>query len=530
MIHYMCVRYYYERSGNMIKNYDAVVIGAGNGGLVASARLAKEGKKTLLVERHNLPGGFATSFVRGRFEFEASLHELCGIGPITGKSPLQKIFEEVGAADKIEWISLDEAYRLITLDENDKCDYVMPLGKEAFINKLEEYDPGSSAIVRKIFDLIESVEKTLDFVEAIDEFKPSMIKEIFSEHTEFLKVANYSVDEVLSVFGVSKKTRDILNGYWCYLGQPTDELNVIHYFTMLHAYIIDGAVIPRGRSHKISTALLEAFTENGGEAWFNTSVSKIIIKDGVATGVVLDDGTQINAKAVICNASPYNAYTKLMDEKDIPEKFKKEVNAKTLSSKGFAVFLGLNRSADELGLDNHTYFIYPNNDNRKCYELSRKLETNDVQATVCLNRAFDDCSPEGTSILYMTSIFAGDEWSNISAEDYYKTKVSFAEKMIDNFEKATGVSIREHIEEIEIAAPMTYARYTDAPAGTIYGYEASKEDGIVKRIVFDLIEKGIPGLYFAGGYTVRHMGYSPSYTTGDKAAKAAILAMKKGAK
>lgn len=32
----------------MIKNYDAVVIGAGNGGLVASARLAKEGKKRFL--------------------------------------------------------------------------------------------------------------------------------------------------------------------------------------------------------------------------------------------------------------------------------------------------------------------------------------------------------------------------------------------------------------------------------------------------------------------------------------------------
>ena len=41
-----------------MKNYDAIVIGAGNGGLVASARLAKEGKKTLLIERHNLPGGF----------------------------------------------------------------------------------------------------------------------------------------------------------------------------------------------------------------------------------------------------------------------------------------------------------------------------------------------------------------------------------------------------------------------------------------------------------------------------------------
>ena len=52
--------------------YDAVVIGAGNGGLAAAVRLSQAGMKTLLVEKHNIPGGFATSFRRGRFEFEAS--------------------------------------------------------------------------------------------------------------------------------------------------------------------------------------------------------------------------------------------------------------------------------------------------------------------------------------------------------------------------------------------------------------------------------------------------------------------------
>ena len=52
-----------------MQKYDAVVIGAGNGGLAAACRMAKGGKKTLLVERHNLPGGCASSFRRGRFEF-----------------------------------------------------------------------------------------------------------------------------------------------------------------------------------------------------------------------------------------------------------------------------------------------------------------------------------------------------------------------------------------------------------------------------------------------------------------------------
>ena len=63
-----------------MKQYDAVVIGAGNGGLTAAIRLAQGGAKVLLVEKPNLPGGFATSFRRGRFEFVAAVHELNDFG------------------------------------------------------------------------------------------------------------------------------------------------------------------------------------------------------------------------------------------------------------------------------------------------------------------------------------------------------------------------------------------------------------------------------------------------------------------
>ena len=61
-------------------DYDVVVIGAGNGGLTSAVSLAGKGLKVLLLERHNIPGGCATSFVRGRFEFEVALHQLSGMG------------------------------------------------------------------------------------------------------------------------------------------------------------------------------------------------------------------------------------------------------------------------------------------------------------------------------------------------------------------------------------------------------------------------------------------------------------------
>lgn len=83
-----------------MKTYDVVVIGAGNGGLAAAIRLLQGGARVLVVEKHNLPGGFATSFRRGRFEFEASLHELNDFGTADNAGDLRLLFDELGITEK----------------------------------------------------------------------------------------------------------------------------------------------------------------------------------------------------------------------------------------------------------------------------------------------------------------------------------------------------------------------------------------------------------------------------------------------
>ena len=112
----------------MPRNYDVIVIGAGLGGLSAATYLAREGLDVLLLERHVVPGGYATSFVRGRYEFEVALHELSGIGTPDRRGGLYRYLDYLGVASKVEFINIPNLYRAIFPD----LDITLPVGMEAF--------------------------------------------------------------------------------------------------------------------------------------------------------------------------------------------------------------------------------------------------------------------------------------------------------------------------------------------------------------------------------------------------------------
>ena len=128
------------------EDYKVVIIGAGNGGLIAAARLALAGVKVLLIEQHNLPGGFASSFVRGRFEFETSLHELASYGPESNPGSIRKLFEDTLKIDA-DFLEIPEAYKVIAKD----LDVIMPFGINNFINAIEKEVPGSKESVENFF-------------------------------------------------------------------------------------------------------------------------------------------------------------------------------------------------------------------------------------------------------------------------------------------------------------------------------------------------------------------------------------------
>lgn len=495
------------------KNYDAVVIGAGNGGLTAAIRVLQGGFSCLLLEKHNLPGGFATSFKRGRFEFEASLHELNDFGSPEEPGEIRNLFRSLGVEDKIDWIRIPEAYHLITTDKKYDCE--MPFGVDAFVNKMEEYCPGSRKSMTEFFDLCNEVRDAQDYSNSVNGNTDSEYMK--SHFPNFIKAGSYSVNEVLAALKMPKKAQDILNAYWCYLGVDCDRMSFLHYGSMVIRYITRDAWMPKMRSHEISLAMDTRIRELGGDIWYQSEAEKILTDDNnKITGVKLTDGTVINTSHVIANCSPHLVFGKMLDEKSVTEKMVRATNARTFAGRGLSLFLGLNKSAEELGIKSHNYFIYDTADTVKQYDLMKKIDTNHVQATVCLNNAYPECSPKGTCMMYFTTMFMSDDWGNITEEDYFKAKDRIAEDMINVFERETGCKIKDSIEEICLASPTTYARYCGHPEGVIYGYEAGDWDSLMPRMMMLKEDAELfPGLRFAGGYAMRASGYSSAYVSGD---------------
>jgi prolycopene isomerase len=503
--------------------YDCVVIGAGNGGLGAAAQLAARGARVLVLEQHSLPGGFATSFVRGRFEFEASLHQFCDVGPPTAKGDVRKFLEdEVGVY--LDWVEIPEAYRLIVTDPGQEMDVTMPYGVQAFIDAIEREVPGSRESVTTYVNLGREAVEALNYLGA-SKGNPDR-KVLTTKYANFLKTCPYTVDQVADALKVPDRARHILHAQWTYLGPPTSRLNFTIYASMLYKFLVTSAYIPRQRSHQYAMALDARIRELGGEVQYNTRVDEILVQGGSVVGVLTSQGDRIETRHVIANASPTLVYNHLVSpQSEVPAVALKECNARLNGVSAVVVYLGLDASLEELGLHEYSYFVYANMDTGEMYETFKTLDAPKVQAVLCLNNALPDCSPPGTSIVSITTLYHADAWQHLSPREYVRAKNQAASDLIADFERATGTSLRDHIEEFEVATPQTYARYTGAYRGSIYGYEPEPWDSLIPRMMMMQDDEHLEGLKFCGGSAFRCHGYSSSLLSGPTTALRTLGAM-----
>lgn len=502
-----------------MNDYDVVVVGAGLGGLSAATWLAREGKKVLLLERHRVPGGYASSFKRGRFEFEISLHELSGLGTESDKGPLWKLFEQIGIFDKVEFFNIPEFYRSVFPD----VDVTIPLGREAFEEEMIRHFPSEAE------GLKEFSAACFDFAGQALKANRVGMKKVAADPEQFPVLMKYfgkSLSQVLNPMVSDEKARAVLGQIWGYYCLPPSQLSFTIYALGTVSYLRFGPAHIRGTSQSLSQAFVDIIEENGGDVWLNNGASRILATGGRVYGVVTDNGEKVDCPYVVCNANPMTTCLDLIGRDEIPDWYLRRLGAGSGGASTFNVYLGLDCDYADLGLKNHETFVNTDYDLDGHYRLmKRAIEAEPAEAAVTAYNAVDrSYSPPGTTMMVITMIARADQWLELSPEQYAETKQAVADRVIGLAERVAP-DIRKHIEEVEIATPLTNARYTGNPAGSIIGFnETFSGTGMVRMPARGPLE----GLYFSNAWVNIGGGYEPSIVSGYLSTRKVLEDMESG--
>ena len=500
-----------------MNNYDVIVIGAGNGGLAAAATLAEKGKKTILFEKHNIPGGCGTSFRRGRFEFEVALHQLSHLGTEEKPGPLRQQFRRYGIEKEIEWIEIEELYRV---NFPDGTGISIPVGREKCVDFLSQEFPEEAANVKRYFDTVyQFAEEAAAFAAKSaqstgepGELKKFVMKKGFPKmYPTLAQYGLQSSHEVLTAFFPNcPKLQLALNVYWCFMGMNPDRFPWSILAKCTHIYMEDKPFYLRGTSMVMNQAILEAAKRMGCVAQMNCGVKKIIVENGRAVGVIDEFGREYRAKKIISNISPITTYGAMMDPEDVPEAAREYLKPYTVGISAITCFLGLDCTPEEIGFTTSFTLNYESLDAiRDCQDAYKLLPENDPLVATCYTVDDRHVSPEGTSVITAGTLKYGEAWEKLPPEQYYEMKYEAGRRIVARLEKMYP-GITEHIEEMEIATPLTHMRYLHHPHGAIYGYEQD----LRQSVFFFPNESKLEGLEFASGW-VNACGFGPNYTYAD---------------
>ena len=505
----------------MPKTYDAIVVGAGNGGMTGALTLCKAGKKVLLIEKHNIPGGCATTFTRGRFEFEASLHQLYGIGPnpdgTTG--PVRAMFEEFGIFDKLKFIYQKEAFHFALKNVGELAP---PDTEEGWVKYLQHVFPDEAKAIEEYQDIINAVSLEMNkLIDAMGEGLP------FTEENfpVFFKYGNITAKEMLDKTFKHPMLKGIYQALWGYLGVPIDRcpfvILAVIYTRSGSAWHVDGG------SQAMSNAIVNTFTDCGGELKLNSKVTKILVEDNEVKGVVTDDGETYFAPAVLCNASKIGTYVDLIDNNLVPESVYEDLRVSNPGQSIFGVFLGLDCTAEELGIKHGTSFLLPTpSPNARPFRYEVSMNQLDYSPTIymsCYNVDNPDFSPKGTCEITILNGKTPDVFLKLPPEKYHEAKFHFAEVML-NALYSWYPEVKNHIEEFEICTPVTFLRYIRSPGGCIYGVDSHMKDMVASKLD---PKSPIKGLYFCGAALIAG-GYINTLLSGHAVAKLILKEFEEG--
>ncbi len=494
--------------------YDAVVIGAGLGGLSAAASFARQGYKVLVLEQHSVAGGYASAFTRpGGFTFDVSLHSTT-VGLRDGVANLIYGFPEIL---DIAFLPHKTLYRTIYPDYDIRVPHMNIPGYVAILKK---NFPGDEEAIDGMFADMKGLAD--DVGKLANASGPPDMANFPKNFPHLFKNFNRTWGAMLDERVKNPKLKAVISGLWGYFGLPPSKLSPFYYAMPLMGYLEGGGYYPVGTSQKISDAFVGLIKKNGGEVKLNAKVETILVRDHAATGVRTADGAEIRGRAVISNANAIDTLGRMMpDEKDFLKDLTARMDKYSVSYSTLLVWLGLKTDlVRKVGLKESEIFYHTGYDIEAEYKavMAGGLPDEPDFGLTVYDNLGPGFSPKGKNTLNIIATQGFDYWKKFEADYFYgkkdaynKEKMRLADILIDKVEKKFLPGLRKAIEVVEVATPLTNVRFTSNPRGAIYGFDQTVDNSGQRRFPQ---RTPIKNLFLSGAWTFPGGGYGACIPSG----------------
>ncbi len=489
--------------------YDAIIIGAGVGGLSCALKLSMGRKRVLLLERYSVPGGYATTFKRNGFVFESAVHCVDGLGK---GGDIRNFLEDARIDKDIELVELNNFARFIYPEH----DFIADFNPNSFIDYLKKEFPREKNNIDKFFSDVEAFYREFDKLRVSR--LPMWLTIILSPiaFPRIAKTFTCTMNQFLAKYIKDEKAISIITGIWGFMGLPPEKLSAFYFLLVFRGYYYDGTSYVKGGFLKLFQAMANKFERLGGEVKFNTTVTKIKTdKNGDIESVITDKGEEFKAKAVISGINPMDALTKLLDNDKAQGYYKKHLLAMEKSISAVQVYLGLKVPAKTLGMNEFLFFINSGYGHKEHFNASLSGDYDKCSLELVDHAQIDpSLVPQGKGSLLIMVLDSYANWSGLNDEEYKKKKIEVANKLISRAEKyLSGLS--QHIEVMEIATPRTMQSFTLSPEGSIYGFAQTLNQSGINRLAQ---ATKVKGLFLAGAWTAPGGGVHACFISGITAA------------
>ena len=513
---------------------DVAIVGAGIGGLVAGASLARSGLKVACFDQHYVAGGCTTQFARGgpkkRFNFDIGLHYIGDCGSNEGVIP--SILEGLGV--DIDFVDMDpDGFdTLVFPDFRFRIPASIDLYRERLVDLFPEEKKGIDYYI-KFVRQVHTIGRAMDRSQGRRSL--GVLGQVLLRGRALMKHQHDTMGQLLEHVSKNPQLRGVILGQNGDYGLPPSEVSALLHVG-LSVHYLRGAYYPKGGGQIISDKVAEAMEAAGGSVHLRRAVSEIVVEAGRVVGVKTQphkgEPKFVKAGTVISNADLQRTMLELVTRDQMPAEARKRAEQFKMAAAIYMTCMGVKGDLRDLGMTNTNYWQFDSYDMEDYYRRIRSGGAPEPRCAYITSGSLKDpdCphhAPDGHQTLEIMTILSGrpedwglsgvdlDRWGYKKNEVYAAHKERIEESLVN---RAEGLfpGLKDRIVFKESATPMTHARYTWATQGTGYGIAATPDQMFKGRPGY---RGPLPGLYFCGASTRAGHGIIGAMQSGHIAAK-----------